>query len=125
MKRRVAVTGLGALTPAGNDAPTMWRTFVAGTSCTERVSLFEQAKLRSQVGAIVHGFDPSKVKSRQDAPKLARLSQFTLSAAVEAWRDAGLGDGRIDPSRAGAVIGTGVGDAAQTYIQTDVLLRQG
>jgi len=124
-RRRAVITGLGALTPAGNDVPAMWKTLLSGTSCTERVSLFEQAGLRSQVGAIIHRFDPATVRSRQDVPRLGRLVQFMLAAATEAGRDAGLDGAPIDRARAGVVIGTGVGDAAQTYIQGDVAIRDG
>jgi len=126
MKRpRVVVTGLGCVTPAGNDVASTWASLLAGKSAVHTVELLKQEKCSTTIGAPVRGFDPSKIKVQQDVDRFGRASQFALAAAAEAWEDAGLSPASLDPARLGAVIGTGVGDAAETFRQTRNYLQRG
>ena len=126
MKRpRVVVTGLGCVTPAGNDVASTWQNLLAGRSAVRTVELLRQEKCPVTIGAPVRDFDPSQIQVRQDVDRIGRASQFALAAAAEAWEDAGLARATLDPSRLGAVIGTGVGDAAETFHQTKNFLDRG
>jgi 3-oxoacyl-[acyl-carrier-protein] synthase II len=121
--RRVAITGLGCITPVGIGTRATWSALLDGRSGVTRVKMFEEARLRSQIGALVHDFDPEKAGAQQDMRKLARGSQLALAAAIEAWRDAGLDRMAPDRDRAGAVVGTGVGDPEETA-RTAVALHE-
>ncbi|HVR84432.1 MAG TPA: beta-ketoacyl-ACP synthase II [Planctomycetota bacterium] len=122
---RVVVTGLGCITPAGNDVATTWEHFLAGKSAVQTVDALKEAKCQVTIGAPVRNFDPGLLEVRQDVDRIGRSSQFALSAALQAWRDAGLAGSDLDPARLGAVIGTGIGDQAETYQQTQKFLARG
>ncbi len=124
-RRRVVVTGLGAVTPAGNDVRSTWASLKAGRSAVARARRLEIAGCRSQIAAEVRHFDPDALPTRQDPSRLARSAQFALGAALEAWGDAGLRAGAVDGARCGVVLGTGFGDAAETFQQTQNYLRSG
>lgn len=123
--RRVVVTGLGCVTPAGNDVPSTWQSLLAGRSGVHYLPRLEEEGCRCRIGAEVRGFDPEALRVRQDARRLGRSSQLALAAACEAHYDAGLGGAALDPARCGVVIGTGFGDAAETFRQTKNYLERG
>src|SRR5215208_3530123 len=104
---RVAVTGLGAITPIGNDVPATWRAALAGESGIDFIRAFDADGLPVRVAAEVKGFDASGFASPKEVRKLERNVLFALGAATEALRDAGLEelDG-VDRSRIGIVLGT-------------------
>src|SRR5207302_9574381 len=77
------------------------------------------------IGAEVRGFEPERLGARQDVSRMGRSSQFALAAALEAWRDAGLDKTPPDRERSGGIIGTGVGDAVETYHQVKSYLAKG
>lgn len=122
---RVVVTGLGCVTPAGNDVRSTWDHLLAGTSAVRTVDLLVSEKCHATIGAPVRDFDASHLEVRLDVQRLGRSSQFALSAAMEAWGDAGLGRATLDPERLGAIIGTGIGDAAETFRQSKAYLERG
>ena len=124
-RRRVVVTGLGAVTPAGPDVPSTWAALKAGRSAVERAPRLVAAGCRSQIAAEVRGFDPATLPSRQDTARLGRSAQFALAAALEAWGDAALDPAALDLTRSGVVLGTGFGDAAETFRQTQNYLESG
>ena len=123
--RRVVVTGLGAITPAGNDVPSTWASLVAGRSAVHRAPRLEAAGCRSRIAAEVRGFDPGALASRQKLARLGHSTQFALCAALEAWHDAGLDTTPLDVTRCGVVLGTGFGDSAETFHQTQNYARSG
>lgn len=108
-RRRVVITGVGAVTPVGNTAPATWEALVAGRSGVTRVTQFDVSPYASQVGAEVKGFDPSARIPYKEAKRMARCSQLALVAAYEALEDAGLAPDKIDGTRSGVIMGTGVG----------------
>jgi len=122
---RVVVTGLGCVTPAGNDVPSTWDSLVAGKSAVTTVDLLKREKCQVTIGAPVRDFDPALLRSNQDVERMGRSTQFALSAASQAWADAGLASAVLDRSRLGTVIGTGIGDAAETFHQTQKFLERG
>jgi 3-oxoacyl-[acyl-carrier-protein] synthase II len=121
--RRVVVTGLGAVTPLGNDARSTWRAAVAGESGIDWISLFDASSFTVRVAAEVKDFDPSPVASPKEVRKLERNVLFSLAAANEAMTDAAL-DG-FDPTRVGIVLGSAIGGVNGIVEQTDVLRERG
>ena len=90
MRRRVAVTGLGVVSPVGNDVPTFWESLLAGKSGVGFITEFSTEKLRSDICASVHGFDIARYMSPKEADIYGRVTHFSLGAAVEAMTHAGL-----------------------------------
>src|SRR6478752_5088109 len=108
--RRVAVTGLGAVTPIGNDAPSTWRAAVAGESGIDFIKSFDASGFPVRVAAEVKDFDPSGLVNPKEARRLDRNVLLAVAAATEAKEDAGLNG--YDPARAGVVSGCATGSHA-------------
>jgi beta-ketoacyl-acyl-carrier-protein synthase II len=121
--RRVAVTGLGAVTPLGNDAPSTWRAAVAGESGIDFIKSFDASGFPVRIAAEVKDFDPGGVVSSKDARRLDRNVLLAVAAAVEAKEDAGLNG--YDPARAGVVFGSAIGGFLGIMEQNDVLDERG
>jgi 3-oxoacyl-[acyl-carrier-protein] synthase II len=121
--RRVAVTGLGAVTPLGNDARSTWNAAVAGESGIDWIRSFDPSGFQVRVGAEVKDFDPSTVASPKEVRKLERNVLLSLGAAKEAIADAGLNG--FDPMRVGIVFGTAIGGLGGIVEQGDVLRERG
>ena len=111
-ERRVVVTGLGAVSPVGNDVPAFWDALVAGRSGIDRIASFDPANLTCKIAGEVKGFEPETVMPRKEVRRNDRYVHFAWAAALEAMRDAGLevpiADER-EAERAGVVIGSGIG----------------
>ncbi|HEY5694586.1 MAG TPA: beta-ketoacyl-ACP synthase II [Gaiellaceae bacterium] len=122
--RRVVVTGLGAVTPIGADAPSTWRAAVAGESGIDFISSFDASEFPVRIAAEVKDFDPKQVASPKDARRLDRNVLFSLGAAREAVADAGL-DGAYPPDRIGILFGTAIGGIMGIVEQVDVLRQRG
>src|SRR4029453_12311469 len=105
--RRVAVTGLGAVTPLGNDAESTWEAALAGKSGIDWIRSFDPGDAPVRVAAEVKDFDPTQVASPKDVRKLERNVLLSLGAAREAMGDAGMNG--FDPMRVGIVFGTAIG----------------
>ena len=90
MRRRVVVTGIGAVCPLGNDAVTTWQNLLAGRSGVDFIRDFPVDKLRSDIAASVKGFDVGKYLSPKEADIYGRVTHLSLAAAVEALREAGI-----------------------------------
>src|SRR5690349_18419922 len=119
-QRRVVITGLGAVTPVGNDVPSTWSALLAGKSGGATISLFEHnEEFPTRIAAEVKGFEPTKWLEPKEARRFDRYSQFAIHAASEAMQQAGLtvGEGpaigiaadRVKPERFGVVWGSGIG----------------
>src|SRR4051812_3449237 len=122
MRRRVAVTGLGVVTPLGNDVQTFWENLLAGRSGVDFITEFSTEKLRSDVAASVKGFDIGRYMSAKEADIYGRVTHFSVGAAAEAIEQAGLGGLRkldsdapapqvagLDASQIGCLMSTGMG----------------
>ncbi|HEX4519301.1 MAG TPA: beta-ketoacyl-ACP synthase II [Gaiellaceae bacterium] len=120
---RIAVTGIGAVSPLGLDAPTTWSAALAGQSGIDWISAFDTEGLPIRIAAEVKGFDPQKVASAKDARKLERNVLFALSAAGEALEDSGLRD--FDPTRVGIIFGSAIGGVTQIAEQAAILRERG
>ena len=121
--RRVVVTGLGAVTPLGNDAPSTWRAAVEGRSGIDWIRSFDASEFPVRVAAEVKDFDPARVVPPKEARRLERNVLFAVAAAQEAVGDAGLNG--FDPTRTGIVLGSAIGGATGLLEQSDVMRERG
>ena len=120
---RVAVTGLGAVTPIGNDAKTTWAAAVAGRSGIDWIRSFDTSGLPVRIAAEVKDFDPTQVASPKEVRKLERNVLLSLGAAREAMQDAGLNG--FEPTRVGIVYGTAIGGVTGILQQDEILRERG
>jgi 3-oxoacyl-[acyl-carrier-protein] synthase II len=121
--RRVAVTGLGAVTPLGLDAPSTWAAAKAGQSGVGFIETFDASGFPVRIAGEVKGFEPTSVASPKDARKLDRNVLLALGAAREAWTDAGV-EG-VDPERIGILVGSAIGGLPGIAEQHQILLERG
>jgi 3-oxoacyl-[acyl-carrier-protein] synthase II len=121
--RHVVVTGLGAVTPIGNDAPSTWRAALAGESGIDFIRSFDASGFPVRIAAEVKDFDPSGVASPKEVRKLDRNVLLALGAAKEAVADAGLNG--FDPARVGIVFGSAIGGFIGIMEQSEVLRERG
>jgi 3-oxoacyl-[acyl-carrier-protein] synthase II len=122
--RRVVVTGLGAVTPIGADAPSTWRAAVAGESGIDFIRSFDASDFPVRIAAEVKDFDPIQVAGPKDARRLDRNVLLSLGAAREAVADAGLG-GVYPADRVGILFGTAIGGFLGIMEQAEVLRERG
>ena len=119
----MAITGLGAVTPIGGDAPATWRAAVAGESGVDFIRSFDASGFPVRIAAEVKDFDPASVAPPKEARRMDRNVQLALGAAREAWADSGL-EG-IDAARVGIVVGSAIGGLPGIVEQHDVLRERG
>jgi 3-oxoacyl-[acyl-carrier-protein] synthase II len=123
--RGAVVTGMGCVTPAGLDVPTTIATLLAGKGVAKRLPAALESDITCKIGAEVLGFPRPWGPTKQSPARLARGTQMALAAALEAAADAGLAGGVPHPERSGAVIGTGIGDAADHAEQVRATAKKG
>src|SRR5713101_5065242 len=121
--RRVGVTGLGAVTPLGNDAPSTWSAAVAGESGIDWIRSFDPGDAPVRIAAEVKDFDATQVASPKEVRKLERNVLLALGAAREAMGDAGLNG--FDPKRVGVVFGTAIGGVNGLLEQEEIRRERG
>ena len=107
--KRVVITGMGALTPVGNDVPTYWKNLVAGVSGAAPITRFDAERFRTRFACEVKGLDINDYIPRQEARKMDPFTQYAVIAADEAMKDAGFGADTLDLDKAGVIWGSGIG----------------
>ncbi|MCU0321154.1 MAG: beta-ketoacyl-ACP synthase II [Chitinophagaceae bacterium] len=107
--KRVVVTGIGALTPLGNNLTDFWNNLVAGVSGADMITNFDASKFRTKFACEVKNFDPTEFMDRKEARKIDRFTQFALVVSDQAMTDAGLNKENINPDRVGVVFASGIG----------------
>ena len=107
--RRVVVTGLGAVSPIGNDVPTTWENAVNGVSGAGPITRFDSYLFKTQFACEVKNFDPTASMDRRDMRKVETDTHFGVAAAVEAINDSGLDFEKVDCNRVGVIFGEGIG----------------
>lgn len=112
--KRVVITGIGAVTPVGMDAPSTWESICAGRHGITKIDRFDTEDLGVSVAALVKDFDPSSILDRKEQRRTDPYCQFALYAATEALRDCGSDLKDLDPYRVGVIIGSGIG-GMQTF----------
>lgn len=122
---RVFVTGLGAITPIGNDVPTFWKNLNDGMSGAGYITAFDASDFPVRIGCEVKDFDPGQWMDRKMAKRTARVTQFSLAASQQALADAGLEINESNRDNVGVVIATGGGGIGQAEHGTRTLIEKG
>ena len=107
--KRVVVTGMGALTPLGNNVQEYWNGLVNGVSGADMITLFDASKFRTKFACEIKGFEPTQFLDRKEARKIDRFTQLALVVSDQAMTDAGLNKDNINPDRVGVVFASGIG----------------
>jgi 3-oxoacyl-[acyl-carrier-protein] synthase II len=121
VKRRVVITGLGIVSPIGNDVETAWDNVVNGRSGIGRITRFDASALNSQIAGEVKDFDVTQYLSAKEARQMDSFIHYGVAAGLQAWRDSGLELTGSDGERAGVIIGSGIGGLPrieETQIET-------
>jgi len=119
--RRVVVTGMGAITPVGNDVASTWDSLTHGRGGIGRITRFDPSPYESKIAGEVKDFDATKYMDRKDARRTDRFTQLAVGAAAQALEDSQL-DITSSPDRAGAAIATGVG-GLETLIEQVIVME--
>lgn len=124
--KRVVITGMGIISPIGNDISSFWNSLTAGVCGIGPITAFDTAKYKVKLAAEVKGFDPLLYMEKQEARKQDRFSQYAVAAATQAMADSGLQSGEnIDAFRLGVYIGTGTGGMQTFLTESEKLLEKG
>ncbi len=123
MSRRVVVTGLGAITPVGNDVDTMWKNLIDGVCGIETITDFDTSELKVHIAGTIKDFDAEKYIEKKEIRKLDLYSQYAIAAAQQAVDDSGI-IGKIDENRFGVYIGAGIG-GLHTFVKNAVAMENG
>ena len=125
MKRRVVVTGAGAVTPVGNNVEETWQAVIQGKSGTGPLTQIDREKFNSKVAGEVKNFDPTRYFSPKELKKSDRFVQFALASAQMAFEDAALDISKEDPYRVGVLVGSGIGGLRTIEEQHRIYLEKG
>jgi len=123
--RRVVVTGLGCISPLGNDVNSTWGNLKTGISGVDYITRFDTTDLKTKFAAEVKGFDPQGLFGNREARRMDRFTQFGLAASLQAIEDAQLQINDENRDRIGVLIGSGIGGIETLYNQTIVYLEKG
>ena len=126
MKRRVVVTGLGAITPVGNDVAATWRAIIEGKPGAGPITKFDASKFPVRFACEVKGFDPLQYMDRKEAKRADAYAQYAIAGAAQAMADASLTDPAMyDPDRVGVILGSGIGGLKSFEEQHDTYRERG
>ncbi|MGH7654864.1 MAG: beta-ketoacyl-ACP synthase II [Gemmatimonadaceae bacterium] len=126
MKRRVVVTGIGCVTPVGNDVATTWAAILDGKSGAAPITKFDASAWPVRFACELKGFDPLGYMDRKEAKRADPYTQYAMAAAVQAMQDAGLSDGKgYTPEDTGVIIGSGIGGLSSFEEEHDVYRERG
>lgn len=109
MKRRVVITGLGAVTPIGNTVESFWNAAKEGKNGIDKITLFNTENFKVKVAAEVKDFNPEEILGKKEAKRIDRYTQFALVAAKECMKDSGIDLEKVDKERFGVIFGSGIG----------------
>jgi 3-oxoacyl-[acyl-carrier-protein] synthase II len=107
--KRIVVTGIGALTPIGNNVETYWNNLINGVSGADMITQFDASKFKTRFACEIKGFDPIEFMDRKEARKLDRFAQIALVASDQAVLDAGITKENVDHDRVGVIFASGIG----------------
>ncbi|WP_416435411.1 beta-ketoacyl-ACP synthase II [Priestia megaterium] len=120
---RVVITGMGVVSPIGNNIRTFWNNLIKGESGISSIDTFDITDHKAKIAGIVRDFDADEILGKKEARRLDRFSQFAIAAAEQAWADSNLDLNHIDPERLGVYVGSGIG-GIETLIENIDALRQ-
>lgn len=124
-RRRVVITGLGAVTPLGLTVPESWRAVREGVCGVGPITQFDPAGMKVQLAAEVKGFDPEALFGKPETKRMGRFTQFALAAAREALADSGFQVENADAKRCGVIVSSGIGGIGITEEEHDRGLARG
>lgn len=124
-RKRVVVTGLGCISPLGNNMTDTWQAIVAGKSGAGPISLFDASRHRTRFACEVKGFDPAALFGSREARRMDRFCQFAVAAAQEAVQHASLSVTLENRDRIGVLVGTGIGGVGTLLEQMEVMRQKG
>jgi 3-oxoacyl-[acyl-carrier-protein] synthase II len=107
--KRVVITGIGTLTPLGNNLEDYWNGLINGVSGADMITLFDATKFKTRFACEVKGFDPTQYMDKKEARKTDRFAQFAIVASDMAVEDAGISKENVDPDRVGVIFASGIG----------------
>ena len=122
--RRVVVTGVGAVTPIGNDVPTFWKNLLAGKNGIVPLDRFDVSEYKAKVAAQVQGFDPLRYMEKGEARKSDLFCHYAMAAACQAVEDSSI-SGKVEPERFGVYFGSGIGGLITMSAEMQKLLEKG
>ncbi|GMQ59525.1 beta-ketoacyl-ACP synthase II [Vallitalea sediminicola] len=125
MKRRVVITGLGVITPIGNNVDEYWNNLKAGKIGFGEITSFDATDYRAKIVGEVKGFEPKEYMERKKAKRMDRFAQFSIAATKQAIDNSGLDLEKEDVERIGVVVGTGVGGLGSIEKEEQNLLAKG
>jgi 3-oxoacyl-[acyl-carrier-protein] synthase II len=125
MRKRVVVTGLGCVSPVGNNVKDTWQALLAGTSGAAPITAFDASAHKTRFAAEVKGFDPVALFGTRDARKMDRFTQFATAATLEAIAQSGLTIDESNCDRVGILIGSGIGGVITLIEQYEVMKQRG
>lgn len=120
---RVVITGMGVVSPIGNDIETFWNNLIKGQSGISLIEKFDVTEQKTKFAGTVNDFNANEVLGKKEAKRLDRFAQFALAAAEQAWTDSKLDLDKIDVERLGVYVGSGIG-GIETFIENVDILRQ-
>jgi len=123
--RRVVVTGLGAITPIGNNLADYWKGLLSGRNGIGPITFFDASHHACRIAGEVKGFDPHDYLDRKDAKRMDRFAQFAVSASKQVLADAQFSISDLNASQVGVIIGTGIGGLKVLEEQEEVYLTKG
>ena len=124
-RRRVVITGMGAMTPLSEDVGEYWASLVAGRSGIGPMTLCDPTGFPCRVAGEVRTFDPGRYMNPKEARRMSRFSQLAVAAALQAREDAGPSLADTPPERLGVVLGNGIGGIPDTEAQCGVMMSRG
>jgi 3-oxoacyl-[acyl-carrier-protein] synthase II len=125
MRKQVVITGLGCISPLGNDVSTLWSNIVAGKSGVGMITHYDTSDFKVKIGAEVKGFDAAALFGTREARRMDPFTQFGLAAAIQAVENSGLVISDENRDRIGVVTGTGIGGMTTLFDQAKVFFQRG
>ncbi|WNC13484.1 beta-ketoacyl-ACP synthase II [Brevibacillus brevis] len=122
---KVVITGLGVISPLGNQVDPFWDGLVKGQSGITLIDTFDTTNFKTKIAGSVRDFDADGRFGRKEARRMDRFCQFALAAAEQAWEDAGLSSDKVNGERLGVYVGSGTGGVQSLLEQTAVLKQRG
>lgn len=125
MRKRVVITGIGCISPLGNDISALWRNITAGKSGVGPITNYDTSRFEVKIGAEIKDFDGVALFGARDARRMDRFVQFALASALQAVKHADLSITDVNRDRIGVMLGTGIGGMSTLFQQMEVFFQRG
>jgi len=125
MRKRVVITGLGCISPLGNDVSSLWKGIITGLSGVDYITHYDTREHRTKIAAEVKGFNGEALFGAREARRMDRFAQFALAAAIQAVADARLEIDKANRDQVGVVLGSGIGGVSTLFDNVKVFLERG